>query len=134
MGKVFIAQGRVTLKRMIRPGPNSNVRDFMPLLDTCKFEEVVVETEGAMPRRMSNMFFYHSRASNSKKSCTIWLKIELIIDFVLVLVIRKFDQISIESKVAVYLVQHFPHYKSLGKFFIAQGRVTLKRMIRPGPN
>ena len=52
----------------------------------------------------------------------------------LVLVIRKFDQISKENKVAVPLGQYFAHYKSMGKFFIAQGRVTLKRMIRPGPN
>ena len=45
------------------------VRDFMPLLDTCKFEEVVIKTEGAMPSTMSNMFvFYHSRASNSKNN------------------------------------------------------------------
>ena len=73
----------------------------MPLLDTYEFEEVVIKTEGAMPWTMSNMFFYHSRASNSKKSCTIWLKFELVRDFMLVLVIRKFDQISIENKVAV---------------------------------
>ena len=33
------------------------IRDFMPLLHTCKFEEVVIKTEGAMPRTMSNMFF-----------------------------------------------------------------------------
>ena len=71
----------------------------MPLLDTCKFEEVVIKTEGAMPRTMS--FFYHSRANKFKKSCTIWLKFELIRDFMLVLVIRKFDQISTENKVAV---------------------------------
>ena len=45
MGKLFIAQGRVTLKRIIQPGPNSNLsQDFMPLLDTCKFEEVVFKT------------------------------------------------------------------------------------------
>ena len=30
--------------------------------------------------------------------------------------------------------QHFPHYKSMGKYFIAQGQVTLTRMIQPGPN
>ena len=73
----------------------------MPLLDTCKFEEVVIKTESAMPRTMSNMFFYHSRTSNSKESCTIWLKFELVRDFMLVLVISKSDQISIENKVAV---------------------------------
>ena len=34
------------------------VRDFMPLLDTCKFEEIVIKTEGAMPRRMSSFFVF----------------------------------------------------------------------------
>ena len=28
----------------------------MPLLDTCKFEEVVIKTEGAMPWTMSDTF------------------------------------------------------------------------------
>ena len=42
-----------------------------------------------------------------------------------VLVISKFDQISIENKVAVPGT-HFPHNKSMGKFFMAQGQVTLK--------
>ena len=91
--------------------PKSNARDFMLLPDTCKFEKAVIKTESDMPRTMSNMFFfffffffflfvcffgvffYHSRASNSKKSCTVWLKFELVRDFMLVLVIRKFDQI-----------------------------------------
>ena len=68
------------------------VRGFIPLLDTCKFGEVVIKTESAMPRTMSNMlFFYNSRASNSKKKCTIWLKFDLVRDFMLVLVISKFD-------------------------------------------
>ena len=134
MGKFFIIQGLVTLKRMIPSGPNSNLsRDFMPLLDTCKFEEVVIKTEGAMPRTMSNMFFYHSRASNSKKSCTIWLKFKLVRDFMPVLVIRKLIKFQWKKKL-LCLGQHFPHYKSMGKFFIAQGRVTLKRMIQSGPN
>ena len=65
----------------------------MPLLDTCKFEEDVIKTEGTVSWTMSNLFFfYHSRASNSKKSCTIWLKLKLVRDFMLVLVIRKLDQ------------------------------------------
>ena len=51
----------------------------------------------------------------------------------LVLVIRMFDQILTENEVAVPGTT-FPPFKSMGKNFIAQGRVTLKRMIRPGPN
>ena len=33
------------------------VRDFIPLLDACKFEESVITTESAMPRSMSNVRF-----------------------------------------------------------------------------
>ena len=88
----------------------------MPLLDTSKFEEVVIKTKGAMPRTMSDMFFYHSRASNSKKIFTIWLKFEFVRDFMLVLVIRKFDQISIENKVAVPGTT-FPPFISLWEHF-----------------
>ena len=74
------------------------VRDFMRLQYTCKFVGVI-KTEGAMPRTMSNMFFfYHSRTSNSK-NCTIWLKFKLVRDFMLLLVIL--IQISIENKVAM---------------------------------
>ena len=75
----------------------------MPLLDTCKFEEVVIKTEGAMPRAMSNMglFFLIIQGQITLKNCTIWLKFELVREFMLVLVIRKFDQISTENIVAV---------------------------------
>ena len=31
------------------------VRDVIPVLDTCKFEEVAIKNKGAMPRTMSNM-------------------------------------------------------------------------------
>ena len=47
----------------------------MPVLDTCKSEEVAIKTEGAM----SNMgLFEHSRASYSKMNCTIWPKLKLL--------------------------------------------------------
>lgn len=99
----------------------------MPLLDTWKFEEVVTKTEGLVPRTISKYIFNHSMPSNSKRSCTIWLKYELIRDLMLVLIIRTFDQNSREKKVAV-------PGKCMGIFFIAQGRITLTRIIKPGPN
>ena len=82
----------------------------MPLLDTCKFEEVVIKTEGAMPEQclLRYVFFYHSRASNSKKMCLIWLKFEL------VLVIRNLIKLQWKIKL-LYLGQHLPHYKSKEK-------------------
>ena len=42
-----------------------------------------------------------------------------------VLVISKFDQISIENKL-LYLRHKFPHTKSMEKKIMAQGQVTLK--------
>ena len=47
--------------------------------------------------------------------------------FMLVLIIRKFEQNSRETIMAV-------PGKSMGKLFIAQGRITLTRMIKPGLN
>ena len=84
--------------------------------DKMCFHTEVRELFISVPWTMSNMSFYHSRASNSKKSCTIWLKIKLIRDFMLVLVIREFDQISIENKVAVPRTT-FPPLIVFGKIF-----------------
>ena len=51
MGKYFIAQGQVTLKRMIQPDPNSKlVRDVLAVLDTCKLQEVAIKIEKARAR------------------------------------------------------------------------------------
>ena len=77
-----MAQGQITEVNDLTWPKFQLFRDFMPLLDTCKFEEVVIKTKGAMPRTKSNMGFF-------------------IRDFMSVLVIRKFVKISIENKVAV---------------------------------
>ena len=51
MGKYFIAQGQVTLKRMIQPGPNSNWSEMiLAVLDTCKLQEVAIKNEEARAR------------------------------------------------------------------------------------
>ena len=80
-GKFFVAQGLVTLQKIIQPGPNSN---------------------------------------RSENLCLSWLPASL----------KKF-----RSKLkSLCTGQHFPHYKSMGKFFVAQGLVTLQKIIRPSPN
>ena len=62
----------------------------------------------------------------------LWLKLEIVSYFMLVLVtcIRESDQILTENEVALPGTA-FPLLKSMGNFFIAQGLVhaTLKRMI-----
>ena len=55
----------------------------------------------------------------------IWPKFELIQDFMAVLVTCKFEDDAIKSQ-GLSSEQHFLHYKSMGKYFIAEGQVTLK--------
>ena len=50
----------------------------------------------------------------------------------LVLITCKFDEDPIKMK-ALSCPQHFLRYKSVGKFFIAQGQVTQKQFVRPSP-
>ena len=41
---------------------------------------------------------------------------------------------KIRSKVKSLSSRHFLHYKSMGKFFVAQGRVTPNQIVQPHPN
>ena len=63
----------------------------------------------------------------------IWPNFKLLRDDMPVLVISNFDKVQQKMK-KISIRQDFPHYKSMGKFFNAQGLITLKRMIWPGPN
>ena len=71
------------------------VRDFMPVLLTCKFEDgCFIKNEGAI----MSTFFRCSRASNSEVNGQMLPDFELIRDFMLVLVTCKFDDDPIENK------------------------------------
>ena len=59
----------------------------MPALVICKFEDPIT-TEGATT---SITFFWRSRASNSEVNGRMLLELELIRDFMAVLVTSKFD-------------------------------------------
>ena len=80
MRNYFIAQGQVTLKRMIQPGPNSN---------------------------WSEMFWLS------------WIPASY----------NKLRSTMKEARAR----KTFPHYKSMGKYFIAQGQVTLRRIDPTSP-
>ena len=43
MGKIFIAQGQVTVKQMVWSAPQSNSSKFV----NCKFDEDLIKNEGA---------------------------------------------------------------------------------------
>ena len=46
------------------------------------------------------------------------------------LVISKFAEDPIKKMKAPYPGQHLPHYKSMGKYFDAQGRVNPNQIVR----
>ena len=75
-------------------------------------------------------YFCHSRASNSEVKYQIWPKFKLVWDFMPVLDTCKFKEVVIKTQGS----EHFPNYNSMGKIFVAQGLITLKKIIRPGPN
>ena len=51
MRKYFIAQGQVTPKRIIQPGPNFElVQDVLAFLATCKLQEVAIKNDEARAR------------------------------------------------------------------------------------
>ena len=64
------------------------VRDVMPVLVTCKFDEDPIKNEGTI---VSTTFFQVSRASNSEVIGQILPEFGLIQDFMLVLVTCKYD-------------------------------------------
>ena len=55
MGEYFITQEQVTLKVDLTWLKFKIIQDLMLVLDTCKFGEVGIDTEGAMPQIRSNM-------------------------------------------------------------------------------
>ena len=76
--------------------------------------------------------FQHSRASNSDVNSLMWLEVELIRDFMAVWLPARLTKIGSKVK-SLSSGQHCLHYKSMGKFFIAQGQVTPKKIVRSGP-
>ena len=105
----------------------------MPVQISCKSNTDPVKTKKVMLRTMSNMVFFGTQGrvtpksivrpgSNSNSSEMLWLSW------------LSASSKMIRSKVeAVSSGQHFLHDKSMGKFFVAQGRVTPKWINRSVP-
>ena len=104
MGKNFVAQGQVTPKLIVWTGPKSKLfRNFVTVFVICKFDKDPMKNEGPVLTRFSPLQVYrenfcHSVASNSKVNSPIWPKIELIRDFMPVLVSCKFDEDQIKTE------------------------------------
>ena len=76
-------------------------QDYMPVLETCKFEKVELKTEEASLNKVKYGLFQHSRASNSKTKCTVWPKFKLVRDFMPVLDTSQFKQMAIKCEGAM---------------------------------
>ena len=106
--KNFIAQGQVTPRWIVRSGLESNSPEHLRFYDLC---------------------YLHSRAGNSKvrsgqnltSSKILWLS----------WLPTRWNLIQSKVK-ALSSRQHFVHYKSMGKFFVAQGQVPPKWMVWSG--
>ena len=114
----------------------------MPVLDTCKFKEVVIKNSSLYgPDNIFPIISLwekisadcRSRASNSAENNPTWPKFKLVRDFMPVLDTCKFKEVAIKTQDSMGRTT-FPHYKSMGKIFVAQGLVTLQKIIRPDPN
>ena len=97
-------------------------REFMDVLVTCKFEDDLIKSQGAIlrttfsPLQVYGFFFFRrSKASNSKVNGPIWCEVEPVRDFMAVLVTYKYDEDLIKMK-SPSSGQHFPHYNSVGAF------------------
>ena len=90
---------------------------------TCKFDEDPVKMKALSSDRVNNIFpiislwgkSCRSRASNSKANSPIWPNVELIRDFMTVLVTCKFKE-NPSKKEGLRAVIAFPHCKSMGEF------------------
>ena len=95
----------------------------MAVLVTCKFDEDPIKTECTFDRTRSNMgFFQHSRASNSNVNSLMWLKVELIQDFMAVLVTCKIDKDWIKDEVAIVWTTLSPLQDYGKKFYWLKGK------------
>ena len=99
MGKYFIAQGQVTLKRMIQPGPSSNWSKMFRL--SCipaSYKKLWSKMKKLGPGQYFPHYIFHrSRANNSEKNDPTWLKFELVWDVIAVLITWKLQELAIKN-------------------------------------
>ena len=82
------------------------IQDSMAVLVTCKIDEDLIKSEVATIQTFSSLqvygkIFRRSRANKSKVNSPIWPKIELVRDFIDVLVTCKFDEAPIKNEVVI---------------------------------
>ena len=116
LGKNFNAKGHVTPKRSVQSGPKSNSSEIFCLSSLPS--SLKIQSKMKCPH-----FCPSSRMLNSKVN---W-RFKLIQDFMPVLVTCKFDNNPIKNENAKVTTTF--HQKPIGKFFDAEGEVTLKQSL-----
>ena len=92
----------------------------MPIQIICKSHKDQIKTKKLCSGQGQIMCFSALKGNNSKMNGPISSEFELVRDFMAFFVTCKVEDDSIKSQVQLFL-----HYKSIGKIFVAQGRVTL---------
>ena len=110
-----------------RSGPNwpkfKHVRDFMPVLVTCKFDKDRIKTEDISVETSVFAKFSSLKSSNSKVNSQIRPKIKVGGDFIPVRATSKFDEDLIKHE-QVSFETGFSHYESMGIYLDTQGHLT----------
>ena len=91
-----------------------HIPDCIAVLVTCKFEDDSIKNEGAIfcttfsPLQVHGKIFHCSRANNSKANIPIRPKIDLVQDYMTVLITCKFDEDRIKIEVAILRTTFVP--------------------------
>ena len=75
--------------------------------------------------------FHHSRASNSEVNGPIWPEIELVRDFMAVLVTCKYDEDPIRNEVAILRTTFSPIISLWELSFAMETRVLIQSALKP---
>ena len=103
-----------------------HVWDFIHAHLICTFQEVSIKTEWPADDKLKQRLSQSSRGRNSKINEPIWPVFELVLDFIHVHIICKFQEHPIKTEWITMMT------KSNRSFFSNQGNVTLRLMIRSG--
>ena len=126
---------------MLRTGPNMGCcffrnKNLSEVLYLSRLSASLIKIWLKLKRQISGLrqtwCFWHSKASNSNVNSPIWPQFKLVPYFKAVLVPSSLKMIRSKVK-TLSSGQHFLHFKSMGKFFVAQRRVTPRWITRSGP-
>ena len=133
MGIFRFGQGQLTPQSLVKSGRNSNFRDIMVFLLTCKNKEDPIKNEGARVFTTLYINFSDAQGQITLESVVVsspnWDSSKL---SCMSLLPTRMKMIHTKMKELEWS-QHFFHYKSLGIFQDAQGQLTPQSLVQSGP-